>query len=79
MAKMGLSRAWMLVAATLFTLLLAAAGYISDEDAQATTSPLYGKIIVIDPDHGGTDAGAVSTVPGMVSIMCSGRKTRTWR
>jgi len=58
MAKIGLSRAWMLVAAALFALLLAAAVFIPDEDARATTSPLYGKTIVIDPGHGGTDAGA---------------------
>jgi N-acetylmuramoyl-L-alanine amidase len=58
MAKMGFSRAWTLVAATLFALLLAAAVLISNEDAQATTSPVYGTRIVIDPGHGGTDAGA---------------------
>ncbi len=60
MAKVGFSRAWTLVAATLFALLLllAAAVFISNEDAQATTSPVYGKTIVIDPGHGGTDAGA---------------------
>ena len=59
MAKIGFSRAWTLVAAaTLFALLLAAAVFIPSEDAQATTSPVYGETIVIDPGHGGTDAGA---------------------
>lgn len=58
MAKIGFSRVWTLVAATLFALLLTAADFIANEDAQATTSPLYGKTIVIDPGHGGTDAGA---------------------
>ena len=58
MTEMGFSRAWTLVSATLLALLLATAIFLSNEEAQATTSPAYGKTIVIDPGHGGTDAGA---------------------
>jgi N-acetylmuramoyl-L-alanine amidase len=58
-AQIGFFRAWALVAATaLVALLLAAAAFISNSNAQATTSPVYAQTVVIDPGHGGTDAGA---------------------
>ncbi len=59
MVKTGLLRMWTLVAAAiLVAILLAAATFISNTSARAATNPLYGKTVVIDPGHGGSDPGA---------------------
>ena len=62
MAKVGSVRLRVVMLAAAFAagLLLVVASPASEAGAQTTTGVLAGKVVVLDPGHGGTDFGAVN-------------------